>query len=47
LRALSQGAPSLADGISFVVIAMGLFGFAEIVSNLEQSSLSRDLLFRR
>jgi TctA family transporter len=26
---------------------MGLFGFAEIVSNLEQSSLSRDLLFQK
>jgi TctA family transporter len=41
------GMPGLSDGISFVVIAMGLFGFAEIVSNLEQSSLSRDLLFQK
>jgi putative tricarboxylic transport membrane protein len=41
------GEPSLSDGISFVVIAMGLFGFAEIVANLEQSSLSRDLLFQK
>jgi TctA family transporter len=41
------GVTGLSDGISFVVIAMGLFGFAEIVSNLEQSSLSRDLLFQK
>src|SRR5690606_14037245 len=41
------GVTGISDGISFVVIAMGLFGFAEIVSNLEQSSLSRDLLFQK
>jgi putative tricarboxylic transport membrane protein len=41
------GVTGLSDGISFVVIAMGLFGFAEIVSNLEQSSMSRDLLFQK
>ena len=41
------GVTGLTDGISFVVIAMGLFGFAEIVSNLEQSSLNRDLLFQK
>jgi putative tricarboxylic transport membrane protein len=41
------GSSSLSDGISFVVIAMGLFGFAEIVANLEQSSLTRDLLFQK
>ena len=41
------GLSGLADGISFVVIAMGLFGFAEIVSNLEQGSLNRDLLFQK
>ena len=29
------GIPQLADGIGFVVIAMGMFGLAEIVSNLE------------
>src|SRR5690606_15974603 len=28
--------PELSDGISFVVIAMGLFGFGEIIANLEQ-----------
>jgi TctA family transporter len=41
------GSASLTDGVSFVVIAMGLFGFAEIVANLEQSSLTRDLLFQK
>jgi putative tricarboxylic transport membrane protein len=28
--------PELADGIGFVAVAMGMFGIAEIVSNLEQ-----------
>jgi TctA family transporter len=28
--------PELSDGIGFVIIAMGVFGFAEIISNLEQ-----------
>jgi TctA family transporter len=41
------GVTSLTDGISFVVIAMGLFGIAEIISNLEKSSMSRDLLFEK
>jgi TctA family transporter len=30
----SFGFPQLADGIGFVVIAMGMFGLAEIVNNL-------------
>jgi TctA family transporter len=40
------GASGLADGLSFVVVAMGLFGFAEILSNLEQKAdtASRDIL---
>jgi putative tricarboxylic transport membrane protein len=29
------GIPELSDGISFVVVAMGMFGLAEIVGNLE------------
>jgi putative tricarboxylic transport membrane protein len=29
--------PELADGIDFVVIAMGVFGFAEVLRNLEQT----------
>jgi TctA family transporter len=40
------GMSGLADGVSFVVVAMGLFGFAEILSNLEkgQDAASRNLL---
>ncbi len=30
------GVPQLADGIGFVVVAMGLFGFSEIIVNLER-----------
>ena len=30
------GVPELSDGISFVVVAMGMFGIAEIIQNLEQ-----------
>jgi putative tricarboxylic transport membrane protein len=40
------GMSGLADGLSFVVVAMGLFGFSEILRNLEkaQDTASRDLL---
>jgi putative tricarboxylic transport membrane protein len=41
------GVSGLTDGISFVVIAMGLFGFAEIVNNLEAGGTKRDLLFQK
>lgn len=30
--------PQLADGISFVIIAMGMFGLGEIISNIEHES---------
>jgi len=30
--------PELSDGIGFVVVAMGVFGFAEIIRNLEEQS---------
>jgi putative tricarboxylic transport membrane protein len=36
--------PELADGIGFTNIAMGVFGFAEIIRNLELPSESRDIL---
>jgi putative tricarboxylic transport membrane protein len=36
--------PELADGIGFVVVAMGVFGFAEIVRNLETTVESREIL---
>ncbi|MDR1708494.1 MAG: tripartite tricarboxylate transporter permease [Candidatus Accumulibacter sp.] len=29
--------PELADGIDFVVVAMGMFGFAEVITNLERN----------
>ena len=32
---MTFGMPELADGIGFVVVAMGVFGFAEIMRNLE------------
>ncbi|MDH4172357.1 MAG: tripartite tricarboxylate transporter permease [Betaproteobacteria bacterium] len=32
------GVPELADGIGFVIVAMGMFGVTEIVANLEQRS---------
>ncbi|WP_019142524.1 tripartite tricarboxylate transporter permease [Noviherbaspirillum massiliense] len=35
--------PELADGINFVVVAMGMFGLGEIISNLEQEE-SRSVL---
>ncbi len=37
------GIPELSDGIEFAVIAMGMFGFAEIIFNLKQTE-ARDLL---
>ncbi|MBP1318289.1 tripartite tricarboxylate transporter permease [Herbaspirillum sp. 1130] len=39
----SLGVPELADGIDFVVVAMGVFGFGEIVSNLCTDSGYRGL----
>src|SRR6185369_1247494 len=33
--------PELSDGIGFVVVGMGVFGFAEIMRNLEASPESR------
>jgi TctA family transporter len=36
LQRYSFGVAELSDGIGFVVVAMGLFGFAEIIVNLEQ-----------
>jgi putative tricarboxylic transport membrane protein len=35
LQRYTFGVPELSDGIGFVVVAMGLFGFAEIIVNLE------------
>jgi TctA family transporter len=32
------GVPALTDGLNFTVVAMGLFGFAEILANLERGT---------
>ncbi|TAD91562.1 MAG: tripartite tricarboxylate transporter permease [Alphaproteobacteria bacterium] len=40
---MTFGIPELSDGIGFVTIAMGVFGIAEILKNLEQT-LSRTVL---
>ncbi len=40
------GIPELTDGIEFAVIAMGMFGFAEIIYNLKQTE-SRELLQKK
>ena len=37
--------PQLADGIGFVVLAMGIFGIGEIIANLEHQS-SRDVMLK-
>ncbi len=37
----SFGVSELSDGIGFVSVAMGMFGFGEIISNLGQSSIDR------
>lgn len=43
------GLPALTDGLNFTVVAMGLFGFAEILSNLEKGTdtATRGLLTQR
>ena len=35
--------PELTDGLGFIAIAMGMFGFAEIISNLEKPSEQREV----
>ena len=37
------GVPELQDGIDFAIVAMGVFGFAEIMTNLEQKENRVDL----
>jgi putative tricarboxylic transport membrane protein len=41
---MTMGMPQLFDGIGFTNVAMGLFGFAEIIRNLEMSQESRDIV---
>jgi putative tricarboxylic transport membrane protein len=38
--------PELSDGINFVVIAMGIFGFGEIIANLSVPSHTREVFTR-
>ncbi len=42
----SFGLSELSDGIGFVIVAMGVFGFAEIISNLEQG-VARDVFVNK
>jgi putative tricarboxylic transport membrane protein len=39
--------PELSDGIGFVTVAMGVFGFAEIIRNLESPSEDRSIVQAR
>ncbi len=41
------GRPELSDGIGFVVIAMGLFGFGEIIANLGRPAEHREVFTDR
>src|SRR5262249_43917078 len=40
---MSFGIPELSDGIGFVIVAMGVFGFGEILRNLDQPG-SREIV---
>jgi putative tricarboxylic transport membrane protein len=41
---MTLGLPQLFDGVGFTNVAMGVFGFAEIIRNLELSPESRDVV---
>jgi TctA family transporter len=41
------GVPELSDGINFVVLAMGLFGIAEVVLNLERPEIRAGIVAKR
>jgi TctA family transporter len=43
----SFNASGLADGISFVVVAMGVFGLGEVVANLDEGGQAREVLVRK
>jgi TctA family transporter len=47
LSRFTMGIPELSDGIGFVAIAMGMFGFAEIVKNLSLPEEDRRLVADR
>jgi TctA family transporter len=46
MQRFSFGLPQLADGIGFVVLAMGMFGLGEIIRNLEDER-ARQVLVKR
>lgn len=39
--------PELTDGIGFVVVAMGVFGYGEIMQNLSRGAMHRDILTQK
>ena len=41
------GIPALAEGISFVALAMGMFGIAEVIANLEKRGKDREVFTSR
>lgn len=41
------GIPELADGLPFVAMAMGIFGFGEIIANLESRAVKREVFTSR
>ncbi len=42
---MSFNIPELADGLGFATVAMGVFGFAEIIRNLDAGAeMDRDLV---
>ena len=43
----SFGLPELIDGIGIGTVAMGMFGFSEIIRNLEQSGAQREVFTKR
>ena len=43
----SFGVPELTDGIGFVAVAMGVFGLAEIIKNLEQGEEVREVFLAK
>lgn len=44
---LTFGLPELSDGLNFSVVAMGLFGFAEIFRNLDGDNTDRSILAKK
>ncbi len=44
LQRFTFGIPELADGIGFVVVAMGMFGLGEIIRNLENERLRSEIV---